>query len=101
MRKIMSKNLYATMRARSGCREKLRVLLIGLAEKVRAEPGCERFVIYSLKEDPDFFHVEESYRDEAAFLAHMATEHGKIFNKAIETLVEGGGSKVVFLDPVG
>ncbi|MDF7673581.1 putative quinol monooxygenase [Acetobacteraceae bacterium ESL0709] len=88
------------MQALPGCREKVRVLLEGLAHKVRNEPGNVRFVVYTLTENPDLFHVEETYRDEEAFRAHMATEHGKIFNKAIETLVEGGGSNVVFLDSV-
>jgi len=30
----------------------------------------------------------------------MGTDHGRVFNQAIETLVEDGGSKVVFLDTV-
>lgn len=97
----MSKNLYATMRALPDCREKVASLLTALADNVRAEPGCVRFVVYTHEDDPRLFHVEESYRDEAAFQAHMATEHGKLFNKAIETLVEGGASTVVFLNPVG
>ena len=96
----MSKSLYATMKALPGCREKVRDLLIALAADVRAEPGCERFVVHTLAEDPDFFHVEESYRDEAAFRTHISNEHGRVFNQAIETLVEDGGSKVVFLDTV-
>lgn len=97
----MSKNLYATMRALPECRGKVASLLTALADNVRAEPGCVRFVVYSREDDPQFFHVEESYRDEDAFKAHMGTEHGKLFNKAIETLVEGGASQVVFLDTVG
>ncbi|QHI96331.1 antibiotic biosynthesis monooxygenase [Aristophania vespae] len=88
------------MRALPDCREKLRTLLTGLAHNVRNEPGNVRFVVYTLAEDPDLFHVEETYKDEDAFRAHMATEHGKIFNNAIKTLVENGGSKVVFLDLV-
>ncbi|NVN06249.1 antibiotic biosynthesis monooxygenase [Asaia spathodeae] len=93
----MSKVLYATMRALPGKREEIARLLTSLADDVRNEPGNERFVVYTLEEDPDFFHVEETYRDEDAFKAHMGMEHGKIFNNAIKTLVEGGGSKVVLL----
>ncbi|MCT6855102.1 MULTISPECIES: putative quinol monooxygenase [Bombella] len=96
----MAKNLYATMKALPGHREKVASLLTALAENVRAEPGCVRFVVYTLEAEPDLFHVEESYRDEAAFKAHMGTEHGRVFNKAIETLVEGGASKVVFLKEI-
>ncbi|GBQ83274.1 putative quinol monooxygenase [Asaia krungthepensis] len=93
----MSKVLYATMRALPGKREEIARLLTALADDVRSEPGNERFVVYTLEEDPDFFHVEETYRDEEAFKTHIGMEHGKVFNNAIKTLVEGGGSKVVFL----
>ncbi|GBR71364.1 putative quinol monooxygenase [Gluconobacter kanchanaburiensis] len=96
----MTKSLYATLRALPGKRETLRSLLTSLAADVRAEPGCERFRVYTLASDPDLFHVEETYHDDAAFQAHMATEHGRIFNQTIVPLVEGGASQVVFLDAV-
>lgn len=97
----MTKSLYATMRALPHCREKVASLLTALADNVRAEPGCVRFVVYTREDDPQLFHVEESYQDDAAFQAHMGTEHGQLFNKAIENLVEGGASTVVFLTSVG
>lgn len=96
----MAKTLYATLRALPGRRETLRDLLTALAADVRAEPGCERFMVYTLASDPDLFHVQEMYRDDDAFAAHMATEHGRVFNQTITSLVEGGGSEVVFLDAV-
>lgn len=96
----MPKTLYATMRALPGHGHKVRALLIDLARDVRAEPGCERFVVYTRADDPECFHVEETYRDDDAFAAHMGTAHGRAFNKAIESLVEGGGSTVVMLDNV-
>ncbi|WP_338034223.1 putative quinol monooxygenase [Kozakia baliensis] len=55
-------------------------------------------MVYRLTGDPAAFHVEETYRDEAAFEAHMGVAHGARFNKGIESLVEGGASQVVFLD---
>ncbi|NHO33372.1 putative quinol monooxygenase [Acetobacter fallax] len=96
----MEKALYATMRALPGQEETVASLLRTLAGNVRAEPGNIRFVVYRLADDPAFFHVEETYRDQAAFEAHIGMAHGKAFNAAIETLVEGGGSTVVFLEPV-
>ncbi|CAI9119228.1 putative quinol monooxygenase [Brytella acorum] len=96
----MEKTLYATMRALSGQEDVVARLLAELTVHVRAEPGNVRFVAYRLSADPAAFHVEETYRDEAAFEAHMGMAHGARFNKAIETLVEGGASKVVFLTPV-
>ncbi|AAW60615.1 putative quinol monooxygenase [Gluconobacter oxydans] len=62
----MAKSLYATLKALPGKRETLRALLTKLAGDVRAEPGCERFMVYTLASDPDLFHVEETYRDDAA-----------------------------------
>ncbi|QDH18001.1 antibiotic biosynthesis monooxygenase [Swingsia samuiensis] len=88
------------MKALPEHRTKVQELLTKLAADVRAEPGCERFVVYTLENDQNLFHVEESYKDEAAFKAHMGTEHGKTFNQAIKTLVEGGASHVVFLNKV-
>lgn len=92
----MAKTLYATMKALPGHREKVASLLTALAQNVRAEPGCVRFKVYTLLAEPDMFHVEESYRDEDAFRAHMGTEHGRVFNKAIETLVEGEALRCSF-----
>lgn len=95
-------NLYATMRAVPGKRETLVKLLSELAEQVRNEPGNVRFVVYTRKNDPDFFHVEETYNDQKAFEEHMESPHGKAFNKAIkdQKVVEGGESEVVFLEDV-
>ncbi len=96
----VEKALYATMRALPGQEEVVAELLRDLAGKVRSEPGNVRFVVYRLADDPAFFHVEETYRDQAAFETHIGMPHGRAFNAAIETLVEGGGSTVVFLEPV-
>ncbi|GBQ70473.1 putative antibiotic biosynthesis monooxygenase [Ameyamaea chiangmaiensis NBRC 103196] len=96
----MEKALYATMRALPGQEEAVAELLRVLTPQVQAEPGNLRFVVYRLSDDPASFHVEETYRDEAAFQTHIGMEHGKAFNAAITTLVEGGASNVVFLTPV-
>jgi quinol monooxygenase YgiN len=96
----MTKSLYATMRAHPDHKVHVAELLTALAQDVRAEPGCVRFVVYTLADDPLLFHVEETYRDDDAFRAHMGTAHGRAFNAAIADLVEGGASTVVFLDQV-
>jgi quinol monooxygenase YgiN len=41
--------------------------------------------------------VFEAYLDEAAFQAHMATEHNRLFNERISPHIEGGASSVVLL----
>lgn len=94
---MTEKVLYATMRALPGKAEEVAALLRDLTGNVRSEPGNVRFVVYRLASDPAAFHIEETYRDQAAFEAHMKMPHGIAFNKAIETLVENGGSEVVFL----
>lgn len=92
--------LYATMKALPGKEKELLALLAGLSVEVRREAGNERFVVYTLANDPLSVHVEETYRDKAAFEAHMNTAHGKAFNQAIVPLVQGGKSEVVFLHPL-
>jgi quinol monooxygenase YgiN len=100
MESRMEKTLYATMRALPGQEDAVAALLRDLAGHVRAEPGCLRFVVYRLARDSAAFHVEETYRDQAAFEAHISMDHGRRFNAAITTMVEGGASTVVFLDQV-
>ena len=41
------------------------------------EPGCRRFDILNLANDPNHFLLYEVYDNEAAFQAHRATEHFK------------------------
>ncbi|QCE33620.1 antibiotic biosynthesis monooxygenase [Acetobacteraceae bacterium] len=94
---MVQKSLYAVITALPGKEGEIARLLNELAVNVRAEPGCVRFEPYQLSENPLQFHIEETYKDEGAFQAHMATKHGKIFNKTIKDLVEGGASKVIFL----
>lgn len=95
------KTLYATMTALPGQRQFVADALCDLAENVRQEPGNLRFEVYSLKDDPNTFHVEETYYGEEGFKAHMGTEHGKLFNQSIIDKVAGGASNVVFLENVG
>ena len=93
----MSKALYATFEVLPGHEETLRQMMVDLTRAVRAEPGCLRFVAYTRADNPRSYHVDEIYADEAAFAAHIASEHGRAFNAAIADKVVGGGSQVVFL----
>jgi quinol monooxygenase YgiN len=94
----MPKALYATFEVLPGHEETIRHLMADLTLAVRAEPGCLRFVAYTLADNPRAYHVDEIYADDAAFAAHIASEHGRVFNAAITTMVVGGASRVVFLD---
>lgn len=94
---MAQKSLYAVITALPGKEDEIAKLLKELAVNVRAEAGCVRFEPYRLADNPRIFHIEETYKDEEAFQAHMGMAHGKKFNETITSLVEGGASKVIFL----
>ncbi|QCE33836.1 antibiotic biosynthesis monooxygenase [Acetobacteraceae bacterium] len=95
-----SKSLYAEITALPGHADEVASLLSALAKEIRAEKGCVSFQVFRLVDDPNVFHVDETYYDEAAFQAHIATEHGRKFNEAIKPLVKGGKSELFFVTPV-
>jgi len=90
--------LYATMKPVAGEEDFVRNAISVMADHVRDEPGCVRFEVYEL--DDGTIHVEETYKDEDAFKAHMATQHGKDFNGSIVGKVVGNGSNVVFMKSI-
>jgi quinol monooxygenase YgiN len=94
----LTKVLYATFEVLPGHEARMRDLMAQLTRDVRAEAGNLRFVAYTRADNPRAYHVDEIYADDAAFQAHIASEHGRIFNTTIRDMVVGGGSKVVFLD---
>jgi len=65
----------ATWRAREGEEERIRELLEILAPLCRAEPACRLYQAHRSPEDPREFYIYEQYDDEAAFQAHMQTDH--------------------------
>ncbi|QCE35519.1 antibiotic biosynthesis monooxygenase [Acetobacteraceae bacterium] len=95
-----SKSLYAQITALPGHADEVAKLLSDLAKEIRAERGCVSFMVFRLADDPNVFHIDETYYDEAAFQAHIATEHGRKFNEAIKPLVKGGKSELFFVTPV-
>ena len=70
-------------------------LLLELTAAVRREPGNLRFDPYTQAARPAEFFVFEAYRDEAAFQAHLAAEHGARFNAALANLIEEDASGAV------
>lgn len=54
-----------------------------------AEPGCLRFDICTVEEQPDCLMLIEDYTDEAALQAHRDSPHFKAWNAFLETLPEG------------
>jgi quinol monooxygenase YgiN len=57
------------------------------AQSVAREPGCTRFdVLESADDGPVALY--EIYDDEAAFKAHLLTEHFHVFNDATKALIQ-------------
>ena len=55
----------------------------------RDEPGCQRFDVLVPEDAADKVVLYEIYDDEAAFQAHLASDHYKVFAGAIEGLEAG------------
>lgn len=89
--------LLATFTSRPGSGASVADLLLGLAERVRVEPGNLVFEPSRGAEEPDSFTVFEVYRDAAAFEAHLAADYGAVFNAALALLIVEDGSRLEFL----
>lgn len=92
--------LYAEFTALPAQADAVATLLAGLVDAVRAEPGNIVFDAYRKSDKPDVFFVYEVYADEAAFDAHITSEHSAEFNSRLGPLVEGGGSTLTWLRPI-
>ncbi len=95
------KHLYAEFTARPGAQEQVADLVSAYADEVRAEQGCLAFDPYVRSDDERRWVVFEAYVDDAAFGAHMTTEHNRRFNSDIAQHIEGGTSTLVWLTAVG
>ncbi|GAC1336706.1 MAG: antibiotic biosynthesis monooxygenase [Myxococcales bacterium] len=68
--------------------------LAELAAASRKEPGCLSYEPHRGTAEPTSFAIVEHYRDEAAFKAHVASEHfgriakGEIVPRLLERVVE-------------
>ena len=65
----------AHWRAKDGKEGRLAELIEELAPPSRAEPGNRFYQAQRSAEDPDLFFLYEQYEDEAAYQAHMDSEH--------------------------
>ena len=61
--------------AHEGREERVAELIGELGAASRAEPGCLAWVPHRANDKPRLFWIYEQYDDEAAFEAHMASEH--------------------------
>jgi quinol monooxygenase YgiN len=96
-----TRTLYARFTAKQGREQRVTELLRELTCSVRREPGNLRFDPYTQASNPAEFFVFEVYRDEAAFQAHLAADHGARFNAELVDLIEEDASVLSWLQPLG
>ncbi len=89
--------LYAEFTAKHGSESEVQMLISGLAEKVRQEPGNTEFTVYRERDNPRKFFVFEEYLDEGSFEAHRGAEYGAVFNRQLSSLIEESASQLTFL----
>jgi quinol monooxygenase YgiN len=80
----------AKWRARPGKEARLLEICREMTEPSRAEPGNRFYQAQRSVEDPQLFYLYEHYDDEAAYQAHMDSEHFTrlVKNEAIPEILE-------------
>jgi len=72
---------------KQGARSEFRRLIDANADaSVRTEPGCLQFDVLEPEGEGDRVLLYEIYSDEAAFEAHLRSEHFRMFASASESL---------------
>lgn len=81
--------LIVLLRVRPGMREAFLDAIRADAEASRRlEPGCLRFDVIAVADDPNRFVLYECYRDADAFAAHRRTEHFRRWREAAPLVLE-------------
>lgn len=65
----------AHWRAKDGAEQRLAEVIAEMTPPSRSEPGCRFYQAHVSAEDPRQFYLYEQYADEAAYEAHMDSEH--------------------------
>ena len=71
----MAYAVVALWTAKEGAEDEIQGLLLEIASASRAEPGCRLYRLHRARETPRSFLIYEMYDDQAAFEAHVASEH--------------------------
>jgi quinol monooxygenase YgiN len=82
--------VVARWRANAGSEDRVVAVLDELTAATRAEPGCLGYTPHRATEDPRDFVIYEVYADEAAFEAHVDSEHFRrlVLDEAVPELLE-------------
>lgn len=78
--------------AQEGSGDDVAQLLAEMTPSAVAEPGCHKYIINRLVDDPNVFLLYEQYADEAAFAAHRENPDFQriIIGKVVPLLTERG-----------
>ena len=88
--------VFASFIPKAGLEDKVEGTLQGMVAPTRAEPGCERYDLFRIKEGDASFHLFETYKDAAALDHHRGTEHYKNYRATIvENLAEDIAVKIL------
>lgn len=68
-------HVVARLIARPDTAAELQVLLLGLLQPTRREPGCLHYTLLCNHHDPTDFTFVEEWADQAALDAHLAAPH--------------------------
>ena len=81
--------VFAKIESKAGNEEAIRAAMAQLVAASRAESGV---LVYELYETVDggVYLVNEEYKDQASFDAHMASEHFKEAARLLTPLIAGG-----------
>ena len=71
----MAYAVVALWTAKEGAEGEVQGLVLEVASASRAEPGCRLYRLHRAREAPRSFLIYEVYDDQAAFEAHVASEH--------------------------
>jgi quinol monooxygenase YgiN len=80
--------MLAVLQARPDQHDQLRAALKALVPLTREEPGCIDYTLFEQADAPGTFYVRESFTDQAALDAHIATPYFQAFAKRFDELLD-------------
>ncbi|MGH7721758.1 MAG: putative quinol monooxygenase [Candidatus Dormibacteria bacterium] len=98
----MTMAVAVTWHARSGSEERVEAILAEMTAPTRTEPGCLMYEPHRAAAATGVYFIYEQFVDEAAFEAHIASEHYRrlILGEAVTILDHRERSLYTTLDPV-
>ena len=81
--------IFTRLTAAPGRRDELLAVLNELGVATRAEPGCEQFVVYAARDEPDLVLGHEVFVDDDAVVDHRATEAVRVAQERLPDLLAG------------